>query len=75
MSLPDFQTERLLLRGRRLADTQACLEMDREPEVLRFVDDVPWAEPTAHRAFIEARTLGPYAQGLNTSWRGSRRSP
>jgi RimJ/RimL family protein N-acetyltransferase len=64
MSLPDFQTERLLLRGRRLADTQACLEMDREPEVLRFVDDVPWAEPAAHRAFIEARTLGPYAEGL-----------
>jgi RimJ/RimL family protein N-acetyltransferase len=37
--------------------------MDRDPEVTRFVSG-PWSDPAAHRAFIEARTLGPYAPGL-----------
>jgi RimJ/RimL family protein N-acetyltransferase len=31
--------------------------------VTRFVSG-PWSDPAAHRAFIEARTLGPYAPGL-----------
>jgi len=63
MSLPGFTTERLVLRQRTLADTEACFAMDREPEVTRFVDG-PWAAPAAHRAFIEERTRGPYAEGL-----------
>jgi RimJ/RimL family protein N-acetyltransferase len=61
--LPDFTTERLFLRQRSLADTDACLAMDRAPGVTRFVAG-PWSEPDAHRAFIEARTRGPYPAGL-----------
>jgi RimJ/RimL family protein N-acetyltransferase len=66
-----FATERLLLRPRTLADTEACLAMDRDPEVVRFVGG-PWSEPAAHRAFVEARTRGPYPAGMGywtISWR------
>jgi RimJ/RimL family protein N-acetyltransferase len=59
---PDFETPRLLLRPRQLLDTEACLAMDKEPDVTRFVAG-PWADPAAHRAFIEARTLGPWPPG------------
>jgi RimJ/RimL family protein N-acetyltransferase len=60
---PIFETPRLLLRPRTLADTDACLSMDRDPAVTRFVHG-PWSDPIAHRAFVEARTVGPYAPGL-----------
>lgn len=60
--LPDFETPRLKLRRRTLADTDACLAMDHEPDVTRFVSG-PWSDPVAHRAFIETRTLGPWPQG------------
>lgn len=60
---PTFKTPRLLLRPRTLADTDSCLAMDRDPEVTRFVRG-PWADPPAHRTFIESRTRGPYRDGL-----------
>jgi RimJ/RimL family protein N-acetyltransferase len=60
---PIFETSRLLLRPRTLADTNACLAMDSDPSVIRYVSG-PWSDPIAHRAFIEARTLGPYPPGL-----------
>jgi RimJ/RimL family protein N-acetyltransferase len=60
---PTFETPRLLIRPRVLADTDACLAMDREPDVTRFIHG-PWSDAAAHRAFIEARTRGPYAKGL-----------
>jgi RimJ/RimL family protein N-acetyltransferase len=63
MMQPNFETDRLLLRPRTLADTDACLAMDGDPAVTRFVSG-PWSDPIAHRAFIQARTLGPYAPGL-----------
>lgn len=63
MSQPRFGTARLLLRPRGPADTEACLAMDREPEVTRFIDG-PWGEEARHRAFIEARTRGPWPPGL-----------
>jgi RimJ/RimL family protein N-acetyltransferase len=68
--LPTFKTDRLVLRPRTLADTDACLAMDRDPQVTRFVSG-PWSDPAAHRAFIESRTLGPYPPGLGywTIWR------
>ena len=59
---PSFHTGRFLLRPRSLADTGSSLAMDREPGVTRFVRG-PWDGPAAHRAFIEARTLGPYPPG------------
>jgi RimJ/RimL family protein N-acetyltransferase len=60
---PTLTTERLVLRPRSLADTDACLAMDQEPEVTRYVSG-PWSDPDAHRAFVEQRTLGPYPDGL-----------
>ena len=63
MMQPTFRTDRLVLRPRTLADTEACLDMDRDQEVTRFVSG-PWADPAAHRAFIEARTRGPYREGF-----------
>ncbi len=58
-----FETERLSLRPRVLSDTDSCLEMDRDPEVIRFVSG-PWSDPSAHRTFIEKRTLGPWPPGM-----------
>lgn len=58
-----FETERLLVRPRTLADTDACLDMDRDPEVIRYVSG-PWSDPPAHRAFIEKRTSGPWSPGM-----------
>ncbi|MBL6454193.1 GNAT family N-acetyltransferase [Belnapia sp. T6] len=63
MNQPVFRTARLLVRPRRPGDTEACLAMDREPEVTRFIDG-PWGEEANHRAFIEARTRGPWPPGL-----------
>jgi RimJ/RimL family protein N-acetyltransferase len=60
---PIFETSRLLLRPRALADTAACIAMDSDPAVVRFVSG-PWSDPIAHRAFVEARTVGPYPPGL-----------
>ena len=66
---PCFETERLVLRPRTLADTDACIAMDREPDVVRFVSG-PWSEPSAHRAFVEQRTRGPWPSGMGywTIW-------
>jgi RimJ/RimL family protein N-acetyltransferase len=64
--LPDFETPRLFLQPRRLADTEACLAMDREPEMVRFIPEIGrlLGDPAVHRAFIEARTRCPYPPGL-----------
>lgn len=59
---PSFETSRFRLRPRTIADTDACLAMDREPGVTRFVRG-PWDDLLAHRAFIDARTRGPYPPG------------
>jgi RimJ/RimL family protein N-acetyltransferase len=69
---PTFETSRLLLRPRTLADTDACIAMDCDPAVTRFVNG-PWSDPRAHRAFIEARTRGPYLAGLGY-WTIARRN-
>ncbi|WP_043232586.1 GNAT family N-acetyltransferase [Bosea sp. LC85] len=58
-----FETERLLLRPRTLADTNDCLLMDREPEVTRYVSG-PWSDASAHREFIENRTSSPWLPGM-----------
>ena len=60
---PTLTTQRLILRPRSLADTDASVNMDQEPEVTRYVSG-PWSDPVAHRAFVEQRTLGPYPDGL-----------
>ena len=48
---PTFETARFNLRPRTLADTDACIAMDKEPGVTRFVRG-PWDDPAAHRAFV-----------------------
>lgn len=53
-ALPVFRTARLTLTPRSMADLDACLAMDRDPEVTRFVAG-PWTDPVAHRAFVIAR--------------------
>jgi RimJ/RimL family protein N-acetyltransferase len=60
--LPAFKTARLVLRQRSRLDTDDCMEMDRDPDVHRFLS-LPWSDPTRHRAFVEARTHGPYPVG------------
>ena len=62
--LPSFQTSRLTLRQRTTADIEACLAMDRDPEVTRFMVGGPWADPVAHRAFVEARIHAAYPTGM-----------
>jgi RimJ/RimL family protein N-acetyltransferase len=61
--LPIFTTARLTLRPRTLADLDACLAMDRDPLVTEFIHG-PWADPVAHRAFVEARIRHVYPAGM-----------
>lgn len=61
--LPRFRTPRLLLRPRTADDLDACVAMDRDPEVARFVDG-PWNDPKAHRAFVAARIGYAFPPGM-----------
>ena len=61
--LPSFQTDRLTVRARTMADLGACLVMDRDPLVTRFIPG-PWADPAAHRAFVEDRIRRTYPPGM-----------
>ena len=61
--LPTFATARLTLRPRTPADLDACLAMDRDPLVTRFIPG-PWADPVAHRAFVEDRLHRRYPAGM-----------
>jgi RimJ/RimL family protein N-acetyltransferase len=61
--LPTFQTARLTVRPRSINDLDACLAMDRDPEIARFVAG-PWADPTAHRTFVENRIRHAYPVGM-----------
>ena len=61
--LPIFETARLTVRPRSIDDLDACLEMDRDPAVARFIAG-PWADPVAHRAFVENRIRHTYPIGM-----------
>ncbi|WP_417767114.1 GNAT family N-acetyltransferase [Stappia sp.] len=61
--LPDLSTRRLLLRPRTMADLDACIAMDRDPEVTRFIPG-PWADAQAHEAFVRNRVLRNWGPGL-----------
>lgn len=52
--LPTFHTKRLVVRPRTRLDLPACLAMDRDPEVTRYVPG-PWADPDRHEAFVRTR--------------------
>ena len=61
--LPTFTTARLTLRPRTLGDLDACLAMDRDPLVTKFIHG-PWADPVAHQAFVKARIGHVYPAGM-----------
>jgi RimJ/RimL family protein N-acetyltransferase len=60
---PSFTTARLILRPRLMQDLAACVAMDDDPLVVRFLD-VPWSDATSHRAFVRSRINHRYAEGL-----------
>ncbi|MGK9167715.1 GNAT family N-acetyltransferase [Inquilinus limosus] len=62
-ALPSFETPRLILRPRTMADLEDCLAMDRDPEVVRHIDG-PWSDPEAHRRFVEDRITRTYPDGM-----------
>ena len=61
--LPTFRTARLVVRPRTTDDLEACLEMDRDPEVTKFMAG-PWSDPAAHRAFVRQRMRHVYPTGM-----------
>ncbi len=44
-------------------DLEACIAMDRDPEVTRHIAG-PWDDPAEHRRFVEARIARVYPSGL-----------
>ncbi len=58
-----FETKRLWMRPRTMEDFDACLAMDRDPEVTRFVPD-PWNDRADHEAFLRERILTFPGDGL-----------
>jgi RimJ/RimL family protein N-acetyltransferase len=61
--LPSFETQRLLVRPRQIKDLEACLALDRDPAVLRYID-VPWRGTQDHRQFVVNRITRAYPDGL-----------
>ena len=61
--LPSLDTARLLIRERTLDDLEPCLEMDRDPEVTRYIAG-PWRDPIAHRQLLVHRMTRRYPPGL-----------
>ena len=61
--LPSFETQRLLLRPRTMADFDACLTMNEDPEVMRFIPG-PWDDPELHGALLRQRIQASYGHGL-----------
>ncbi len=55
--VPDIETARLRLYAPRLADLEARLAMNRDPEVMRHIRPIP-EDVEAQRAEIRARILG-----------------
>jgi RimJ/RimL family protein N-acetyltransferase len=55
---PEIETARLRLYAPRLADLEARLAMDRDPEVMRFIRPVP-EDAAAQRRDIRGRILQP----------------
>jgi hypothetical protein len=55
--LPTFRTSRLVVRPRVPADLEACLAMDRDPAVTRFVAGPGQIQP--HIALLSTLACGP----------------
>jgi RimJ/RimL family protein N-acetyltransferase len=61
--LPCFETGRLLLRPRTIADYEACLDMDSDPGTMRYVGG-QWEDPEAYGAYLRKRLGGSYPAGF-----------
>lgn len=61
--LPIFETGRVILRPRTMADIDDCFAMDRDPEVTKFIPG-PWNDPEAHRLFLTSRIQADFGDGL-----------
>ncbi len=62
-ALPTFETDRLLIRPRIMTDYEACLAMDLDPLVTRFIDG-PWHDAEAHERFLKHRLRTSFGDGL-----------
>lgn len=63
MILPVLDTDRLILRPRDMRDWDACIAMDRDPDVTRFIPG-PWQDPPRHEEFLRRRMTGDFGPGL-----------
>jgi hypothetical protein len=61
--LPNFETDRLLLRPRTMGDYAECLAMDGDPEVMRYVGGLP-ASMEEHGIILADRIARAYPLGL-----------
>jgi len=61
--LPSFDTERLFLRPRALSDFEACLVMDQDAEVTKYIPG-PWSHPEQHESFLYERIQKDFGPGL-----------
>ncbi len=52
--LPEYKTERLLMRQRTLDHQHMCLEMDKDPEVTRYIPGI-WDGSDRHVNFLKSR--------------------
>ncbi len=63
-ALPNLSTPRLDLRQRREADLPALIEMESDPEVMRFVGGTRPGEPEVHRREFLERMRKDFGPGL-----------
>lgn len=64
MTLPTLTTERLLLRERSLGDIPAYLQMDADPQVMRYVGDGRVPDPAVHGERMKQRIAAGSEDGL-----------
>src|ERR1043166_8854779 len=64
LDLPELETERLSLRQWSLADLDAIVTMDRDPEVYRFLEEP--GDPDEQRDEMKERILTDFGPGLGT---------
>lgn len=68
--LPTIRTDRLILRERTMKDLEACIEMDREPEVVEYLPELQKivngtiANEKQHREFVKQRFEAEYPEGM-----------
>src|SRR5690606_16943951 len=74
MSQAELSTPRLRLRPRTMADLDACVAMDLDPEVHRFIYDDGPPDPIEHRAQLRAHRRGLAAAGGHLGGRVARRA-